>query len=57
MQTFQIKTLIQFLKFDIFYMFRAVLRMNPWGPKHAADVKSWIKALIWKVCISLVHAA
>jgi len=36
---FEINTLIQFLIFDVFYMFRTVLRMNPWGSKHAEDVK------------------
>jgi len=43
--------------FDAFYMFQTVLRMNPWGLKHAEDIKNYIKVLIWKVCISVVHAA
>ena len=31
--------------------------MNPWDSKHVEDIKNQIKALIWKVCISLVYVA
>ena len=31
--------------------------MHPWGSKYVEDVENRIKALIWKVCISLVHVA
>jgi len=41
MRTFQINTLFQFFNFDVFYMFRTVLRMNPWGSKRAEAVKNW----------------
>ena len=33
--------LILFSIFDVSYMFWIVLRMNPWGLKHAEDVKNW----------------
>ena len=33
------------------------LMMSPWVSKHVEDISNWIKALIWKVCISLVYVA
>jgi len=57
---FQINTLFNFFVFDFFYVFQTFLSMNPRGSKHAEDIKNWkkwIKVLIWKECISLVHAA
>ena len=34
-----------------------ILMMNPWGSKHVEDVKNWIEALIWELCISLIYVA
>jgi len=51
---------LNFSIFDVLCLFPIVLRMNPWGLKHAEDIKNWKTELkhifeTWAFCWFMLH--